>query len=294
VKRSKKGFGWRLHRSLPLWLGVIVLCALYMLGHREFYEWVNDPAPQIAFEDELVEISVADGKDVLLAGVSARDERDGDVTASIVIESMSPMMDEDTRVVTYAAFDGDNQVGKGQRKIRYTDYTPTRFRLTEPLKGSYASWEIEELLMPLCAEDCLDGDITSQIVVTDWNWELPSEQYRVLLVDTQVTNSAGIVTEMTIPVPLTMDDSWHRNYNANIELSSYLVYHPAGEKFDADSYIKSATIREDEAFTGKVKTESNLDVNTPGVYTVTYSFDYTEEARNIHYYAFCDLIVVVE
>lgn len=59
----------------------------------------------------------------LLAGVTATDAEDGDVTASLLVEGISGRNDDGTVQVTYAAFDSNHHVTKATRAVRYTDYT---------------------------------------------------------------------------------------------------------------------------------------------------------------------------
>ncbi len=272
----------------------VLLGALYLYCTVSFYQRSNDPGPEITFDREFLAVSVNDGRQVLLDGAAATDRRDGDVTPSIVIEGLSPLMDDNTRIVTYAAFDRNNQVGKAQRKIQYTDYTPLRFSLHAPLTGVYSSWDVETLLRPLKAYDCLDGDLTSQIFVTDWTWATTSDAFRTLMIDVQVTNSAGEMASLTVPIRMQVDEGSRRNYNAEITLDSYLVYHPVGTPFDFARWFREAAVLSDIRLTEGFTTETTLDVNTPGVYLVTYAIEYVHPTRNDTYYASCDQIVVVE
>ena len=53
-------------------------------------------------------------------GVSARDNRDGDVTHTIIIESITAINEDHVAVVSYAAFDRSGNVGNvqvGRRKL---------------------------------------------------------------------------------------------------------------------------------------------------------------------------------
>ncbi len=283
------GRRWMILAAVTALLGI-----LYLICTTFFYKQMNDPGPEITFDRDFIEVSVNVSREELLAGVTAIDKRDGDVSSSIVIEGLSPLMDDHSRIVTYAAFDRDNQVGKAQRRIQYTDYTPIRFSLETPLTGLYSNWNVENLLKPLKASDCLDGDLTNQIFVTSWSWATTSDEYRMLMIDVQVINSAGEMASLTLPIRLQVDDSYKRNYNAEIALESYLVYHPVGTPFDSARYFKEASVVGDIHLTDGFTTETSLDVNTPGLYVVTYAIEYKHPTRNDTYYASCDLIVVVE
>lgn len=94
----------------------------------------KDGGPVIFYPEGVLEISVQDGEEALLQGVTAKDDKDGDVTGSILVEKLSGFDGENRREVTYAAFDSDGNVAKATREIVYTDYTPIRFQLNHSLR----------------------------------------------------------------------------------------------------------------------------------------------------------------
>lgn len=68
-----------------------------------------------------------------------------------------------TESITYVVFDKANQVGTLERTIQYKDYTPPKIHLKEPLRYSTTEVGKANLTENMKAEDCLDGDLTSQI-----------------------------------------------------------------------------------------------------------------------------------
>ena len=112
----------------------LALSILGMLGTR-IYQAVayGGAAPEITFDADVLEVPTGADDAALLAGVTATDAEDGDVTASLLVEGVSGRNDDGTVRVTYAAFDSDRHVTKATRAVRYTDYTPPRFALSQPL-----------------------------------------------------------------------------------------------------------------------------------------------------------------
>ena len=103
-------------------------------------------------------------------------------------------------------FDSSNQAATLTRELVYTDYTPPRITLTEPLRFSLnetEEWDTSDFLQYFKATDCLDGDITSQIRMNiDGNGYIDGAgTYPITL---QVNNSAGDVT--SVPVEMTIVD----------------------------------------------------------------------------------------
>ena len=68
-------------------------------------------APMITCEEDMVSVSVKDEYSALLEGVTAKDNKDGDITKSIRISAMSHFING-KRTVTYVVFDMANNIGR--------------------------------------------------------------------------------------------------------------------------------------------------------------------------------------
>lgn len=98
---------------------VVILCTLdviLMALSVVLYLDEDRTAPVIHMED--VELEYRDGMsdEELLAGVTATDETDGDVTGSLVVEKVSEA-GNGTVIVSYGAKDAANNVTKASRVI---------------------------------------------------------------------------------------------------------------------------------------------------------------------------------
>ena len=120
----------------------------------------DQSGPEIQMDQQEIQVSIAADDATLLQGVTATDRKDGDVTDSLVVESISNFIEKGRRKVSIVAFDSDNHVTRAERDIVYTDYTSPTFTLDAPLRFSM---DAESLTEGLHAQDCLDGDITSKI-----------------------------------------------------------------------------------------------------------------------------------
>lgn len=271
--------------QILLLAAAVIMVILYIVNRWVLYSRFDRSTPEIAFDSEVLEVSVAVTEEELLNGVTAADKKDGDVTDTIIIESISKMLGDHERIVTYAAFDKDNHVGKAQRKIRYTDYTSPRFSLEGPLEAGTMNAEMSDILAPLHATDCIDGDLTSQIVVIDTEITSMSADAMTAQYEVQVTNSCGDVTTLKLPVRMQMNTS---GSFAEIKLSEYLAYRKVGEAVDPAAFVVSASAGGQEYGVGGVQINSNLDTSMPGVYTVTYTLSVEGNSTST------DLIIVVE
>lgn len=240
-------------------------------------------APVIAFDTDVLEVSTAAADAELLRGVTATDAEDGDVTDTLIVESVSRFVAENTVNVTYAAFDTQNHVTKAQRRVRYTDYTPPRFTLSAPLVFTESG--AADLLSAVGATDAVDGDLTGRVKVSGKDGGSLVSSVGSHAVEFRVTNSKGD----TVYLPATVDVVTGNANPARITLSSYLVYLPQGAEFAAADYLQSyergGETRTDAA---GLHIESDVDPVTPGVYTVTYSTDSGNTS------SYTRLIVVIE
>lgn len=273
-------------------VAVLLLSVLLLLGYRVYDGMRTDStAPKIAVSTEVLELSVHDGKDALLQGVTAADDRDGDVTASVVVEGIGSISDANEVTVTYAAFDSSGNVAKARRTVRYMDYESLRFELNRPMV--YPSGTSFDLLAAIEAEDMVDGDISYRVRATsmDESSVAAAGRHTVLF---RVTNSLGDTVELTLPVEV-----YTERYNAELTLTDYLVYLRTGDEFDYMDYLDAFTVRDDVTdLNGRFPTGITLrvmgyaDTDTPGVYTISYTV--TQEQGSLEYVGYTQLVVVVE
>lgn len=103
-------------------IAVVLLAGLSIILAVVFY-WLKGQGdytpPVISFPQEELTFTEGEDKSILLMGVTALDETDGDVSETLVIESVIPMIDEMRATVIYYAKDKSNNTGKATRTIRY-------------------------------------------------------------------------------------------------------------------------------------------------------------------------------
>lgn len=99
-------------------------------GLAVYQKIANDrQAPEIFIDGTIV---YQDGmQEELLEGVTAKDEQDGDVTASLVVETVTPNVKSETAVVIYAARDNSNNIAKASRIVEYIPSEATATEETE-------------------------------------------------------------------------------------------------------------------------------------------------------------------
>lgn len=282
------------------WILVILITTAVFLGYQSLDAIRTDgKAPEITLAGELLEVSVEDAKSALLQGVTAVDNKDGDVTDSLVVEKVTMLDSTGTVNVAYAAFDKAGNVARAERKAVYTDYVCPRFTLTKPLV--YTQGTSFDIMSNIGATDVFDGDIQHRVRATALGEESLS-QPGTHVVQFQVTNSLGDTQTKSFPVEVMAGDP----YDADMELEEYIVYLPVGSNFNATGYLKSFSyLRSNVELNGQVpagfdlETRGTVQTQNPGTYTVSYTLTYTEEnennpANSREYTAYSKLIVIVE
>ena len=224
--------------------------------------------PVITLEDAVLELSVnAEDRD-FLDGVTAFDEKDGNITDRIIVESVSKFIKPGICKVTYAVCDEDNHVATAVRKVKYTDYSSPRYSLTE--SPCYSVYEAVNIKNALTVTDCFDGKLDGSMILTSNDYSTATEG--VFNIDVTVTNSMGDTSVLTFPLIVE-----NRSLSApEIELSQYLLYVDIGEEIDPEEYLVSAIDYKERDVLRRVTVDTNLNVNKEGTYIVHY---YAEDDR---------------
>lgn len=232
--------------------------------------------PVITMDQQELTVGLNATDEDFLKGVKAVDENDGDVTDSLVVESVSNFLSGGRRLVVYAAVDRHNNVSRANRIVQYEGYTSPTFKLKKPLCfESGSSSKNDDLLKNLKVEDKIDGDLSNQVkILTNSVVDLYTPgDYPVKL---QVSNSAG--DTVSFQATIQVYDGTQRSDIPFIHLKKYMVYVKKGEKLDARSYISKVCMGGDydsdvagDVSKNKVKIKDEVDYDTPGSYEITYS-----------------------
>lgn len=277
-------------------LALAAVCLGILAGYRTLINLrADNRAPEILIADQLLEISALDSREALLQGVTARDDTDGDVTDSLVVESVRLLRQDGTVTVTYAAFDSARNVSKKTREVLYSDYESPRFALKQPLMFSQKNYD---LLSLITARDMLDGDITGRIRATALD-EISSDFQGTYKVRFQVTNSLGDTVDLVLPV-----DVYTPGVNeVAMTLTEYLIYLESGDRFNARDYLDELTVGRDIIPLGKnlpdtmkLTVSGKVETGVPGIYVINYHLAYCPVPQRPEqtYNAYSRLIVVVE
>ena len=262
-------------------VGIFVLSLIAFIVFNIVNRVTTDSTPPvITSESDSVTVSVAAEESELLAGLTATDDEDGDLTGEIMISSMSNFTEPGKRTISYVVFDASNNASTLTRNLEYTDYTAPQIKLTQPLRYGLNEMEDASLTENMSVQDCLDGDITQQIRATfnDGSYIAMAGEYGITV---QVSNSAG--DTCSVPLTVTVTDPAEEIGKYYPMLSDYIVYAPVGGYVDLTSLL----IGLENSSTQYLFADANpsapggiesvaiggaVDYNTPGTYTVDYQF----------------------
>lgn len=271
-----------------LMLTLLAVCSAAFILYQSWRGRALDTQPPvITVPSEPLELSVQDDPAQLLQGIRAYDAKDGDVTTSVVVESVYGAVAQRQFQVTYAAFDRAGNVAKAKRAVLYTDYESPRFSLSAPL--IFRPSGTSDIFGALDAADVFDGSLKDRIKGTILSGEGQIYELGEHVVQFRVTNSLGDTAYLTAPVLVTDQAD-----NAAITLTQYLVYLEPEDAFDAAEYLDSwqagaqRTRLHGTDGSIKVQIDDPVDTSVPGTYCVEYT------AESGQYHARTRLIVVVE
>lgn len=125
---------------------IVALLAVFSITLGGLFYWMRqqDDAvpPVISFPEGTIMYVEGEDTELLLDGVKAYDEVDGDVSGTLVIDSVIPLQDQTKATVLYYAKDKSNNVAKASRSV---DYRPAEgiFWLDEPESETEEAAETE-------------------------------------------------------------------------------------------------------------------------------------------------------
>ena len=90
-------------------------------ANHQYYSQLNTDYPSITNDVEELQISTQDPPEAMLAGLTATDATDGDLTDRIMVASVSHFLEPGVVRVKYVVLDSHNNSATLTRRVRYTD-----------------------------------------------------------------------------------------------------------------------------------------------------------------------------
>lgn len=191
-----------------------------------------------------------------MAGVTAQDAEDGDLTGAIQVFGEVNTTVPGYYQLTYSVFDSAGSVGSVDRTVNVNNHVPAiqgANGLSLPLGAAFNPMD------GVTASDMEDGDLTSAIIISGSVDTSKGGLYGLLYSVTDRHGAEGyalraVVVENKVPTIQGLD--------------AVTITH--GQAFDPLAGV-TATDAEDGDITGKIEVSDNLDANKPGAYVLTYT-----------------------
>lgn len=268
-------------RIVRIVVSLLFAVSLVFYGFVYFTNNKDITFPHIKCDTQTIETTVKADNSQLLKHISAYDEKDGDLTDSVIVEKVSAFIDFGKVNVTFAVCDKDNNVAKITVPVVYTDYQKPRFKLLDDLVFQASGMATVKDMITV--SDTIDGDITERLIVIDNGADITVPgQYPMTL---KVTNSKSFTYTMDIDIVIV--DNLEAGYS--IELKDYLIYKKIGEKIDYNSYINSASVPygTNESYTIEIDS-SEVNETEEGVYNVFFYQKVNGETKTVSRLIVCN------
>nr|WP_255261108.1 immunoglobulin-like domain-containing protein [Bacillus toyonensis] len=214
-----------------------------------------------------VSINVGDKFDPM-AGVSAIDEKDGDITSKIKVEGNVDTSKPGTYEVTYSVTNskGLTIVRKQPVKVKETGGTKNEAPvLTVPFSTTLHVGEEFDPMAGVSASDKEDGNLTNKI---KYKGNVDTSKPGKYIVEYWVVDSKGVNATATQSV-IVKENEEIPDMEPKLTAPTKTTIN-VGDKFDPMAGV-SATDKEDGDITSKVTVNGSVDTSKPGTYELTYT-----------------------
>lgn len=214
---------------------MIVVCVA-LIGVFVYIKASSDiEAPTIHVPETLITYTQGTPYDMLLEGVTAVDDADGDVTTTVQVEAVYPLENNVEANVVYVAKDRANNIATASRKVNYVSVDQDVNLQPEVQQPEVQQPEVMQPEAGIEPIDPVAEEIAAQQAAEEAFAELPSGAPRLTLSATRVQIKAG-------------------------------------DEFNALNYVKDITDNRDEKndLYRSIRVSDEYDTATPGTYEIVY------------------------
>ena len=223
-------------------VGCIALAAVGYLASQS----QDRTAPKITVKKEEISYKAGDDYSGLLKGVSAKDNKDGDLTDQVFVDKVVPTGDG-SAIVYYAVTDAANNVGTAKRKVSYTGEDGT---------GTAGNTE----------------DQTAQDEQKKQEEQQKQDEQKKQEEQAKAEADAKAAEEQAAQDAATQENLTPNGANPAMSLTANAMTIKVGEKFDKLSVVKDAVDDKDDRNTlfQHIHADGNVNTKKAGTYQITY------------------------
>ncbi|PEP90562.1 cell wall anchor protein [Bacillus toyonensis] len=234
---------------------------------KQVHVWVKRGEKPILRLPYRVSINVGDKFDPM-TGVSAIDEKDGDITSKIKVDGNVDTSKPGTYEVTYTITNskGLTIVRKQPVKVKETEGTKNEAPvLTVPFTTTLHVGEEFDPMAGVSATDKEDGNLTNKV---KYKGNVDTSKPGKYIVEYWVVDSKGVNATATRSV-IVKENEEIPDMEPKLTAPTKTTIN-VGDKFDPMAGV-SATDKEDGDITSKVTVDGSVDTSKPGTYELTYT-----------------------
>ena len=251
------------------WVALLLAACIALAGGVIYVRMNTDTkGPEIVFSDNTTTLYRPDmSTEELLAGVTATDDTDGDVTDSLTVESVYDL-DDTHVVVTYTAKDRSNNITKQRHKMELDPSAASKYSEDSSEFGEKTDTAATTSFDTNQTENSADSEETTDTSAdTARESDTDSSVAETTQTPTPEVDEAAAEKEKQ-----TAEADAMPAQNPRIYLSDYLVRVPVGTSIDLLSYVSEIKDDSDDVYAlwRKVQITGKVNSAVPGTYKCTY------------------------
>lgn len=232
--------------GIMIFLCVVLAGAIIYIEGQEDHtgpEIIADSSSDLVYSPDMSEAE-------LLEGISAVDEKDGDVSDTLTVESVYET-DDSSVVISYAAKDNDNNITKYKRTMKAENTEEDEEGEDSPAEENGSSEETAENTEDVSEES---GEETEETVAAPT--ATPKQDEAESLRQEQEALADAMPSQ-----------------NPRIYLTEYLVKIPVGSSWEPLDYVSEIEDDQDDMYAlwRKIQVSGSVDTSAAGTYECTYN-----------------------
>lgn len=234
---------------------LMVLCIYIFLSE-------DKDAPKIVYPNENITYVEGENAKDLLKGVKAIDEKDGDVTDTLTIESIRVLPNENKVNITYAAKDSKNNIAKVGRIVNY--------KVKEKKAETQTNTDVDKgnnVTKDNTKDTAMNNTKASDTTETNQSNKATDNQSTV---GSPLPNNNGNISDTNTNQADTTDEPLKSTGAPIIKLKTNSVTINAGSNFNPINYIKEAVDDKDDAWR-RIVVSGNYNTKIHGKYILKFS-----------------------
>lgn len=261
---------------------LVLVCGILGGGLFAIRGTMDRVAPEIQIPEAQAEYHIGDTKEVLLKDVTAVDDKDGDVTDSLVVENVFTDEEKGVATVVYVAKDSSNNVAKVTRYMTYTAETQTEEQTEQETEKQTAAPQAKpkkETEQESETVAVLPGETETQ--QTEDVASVSEIMYGMQESETQAADVQPVVEEEDL-------DAYYEGIFAelssevpHLRLTNRKIVIKVGDSFDPLLYVQSITDDYDNKYElwRQINVDGEVNTKIPGIYQLIYTA--TDSSGNV-------------